>query len=63
MFDDSRAFVSRAFLQSELALDYRAYADEVDAELLARLRAWDERPPLKETSAEGAFTQAFFVDT
>ncbi|MBA3810404.1 MAG: Eco57I restriction-modification methylase domain-containing protein, partial [Caulobacteraceae bacterium] len=63
MFDDSRAFVSRAFLQSELALDYRAYADEVDAELLARLTAWDERPPLKETSAEGAFTQTFFVDT
>jgi hypothetical protein len=63
MFDDSRAFVSRAFLQSELALDYKGYSDAEDAAIAARLRAWDERLHMKETSAEGAFIQTFFVDT
>ena len=63
MFDDSRSFVTRAFLQAEFELDYRAYTAERDAELLARLRDWDERLRLSETQAEGAFTQTFFVDT
>lgn len=63
MFDDSRAFVTRAFLRGELDLDYRAWADQHDRALLARLKAWAERLQLKETSAEGAFTQTFFVDT
>ena len=27
MFDDSRAFVSRAFLRSELDLEYKAWAE------------------------------------
>ena len=62
MFDDSRSFVTRAFLRSELELEYRAYASELDAELLARLRSWDERMRLSEVQAEGAFVQAFFTE-
>jgi hypothetical protein len=64
MFDDNRSFVSRAFLQAELDLEFRAYVgDGQDDVLLARLRAWDERLRLREMQAEGAFTQTFFVDT
>ena len=63
MFDDSRSFVTRAFLQSEFALDYRAYTDEADAKLLSRLREWHGRAALSETQAEGAFTQTFFEET
>ncbi len=63
MFDDSRAFVTRAFLRAELGLEYKAFAESGEDEvLLARLRAWAKRRQLKETSAEGAFTQTFFVD-
>jgi hypothetical protein len=63
MFDDSRSFITRAFLRATYELDYRAYTAEQDAELLRRLRDWDGRLRLSETQAEGAFTQTFFVDT
>lgn len=64
MFDDSRAFVTRAFLRAELGLEFKAWAESGDdAILLARLKAWTKRLKLKETSAEGAFIQTFFVDT
>jgi hypothetical protein len=63
MFDDSRSFITRAFLRATFELDYRAYTDEQDAELLKRLRDWDGRLRLSETQAEGAFTQTFFVET
>ena len=64
MFDDSRAFVTRAFLRSELDLEYKAWAEGgEDPALLERLKAWSKRSKRKETSAEGAFTQAFFVET
>jgi hypothetical protein len=63
VFDDSRSFITRAFLRAEFDLDYRAYTAESDAELLQRLRDWDGRLRLSETQAEGAFTQTFFVDT
>lgn len=64
MFDDSRAFVTRPFLRSAFALDYKAYCDgTADNDLLDRLRRWSERLALSETQAEGAFIQAFFVDT
>jgi hypothetical protein len=63
VFDDSRSFITRAFLRAEFDLDYRAYTAESDAELLKRLRDWDGRLRLSETQAEGAFTQTFFVDT
>lgn len=43
MFDDSRAFVTRAFLRAEFDLEFRAYVgDGKDAELLQRLRDWDD---------------------
>lgn len=63
MFDDSHSFITRSFLRAEFDLDYRAYTAESDAELLQRFRDWDGRLRLSETQAEGAFTQAFFVDT
>ncbi len=63
MFDDSRSFLTRAFLRAEFDLDYRAYTAESDTGLLQRLRDWDGRLRLGETQAEGAFTQAFFVET
>lgn len=62
MFDDSRSFITRAFLRGEFELDYRAYTAAADAELLKRLRDWDGRLRLNETQAEGAFTQTFFVE-
>ena len=64
MFDDSRSFITRAFLRAEFDLDYRAtHTDERDAALLKRLQDWDGRLRLNETQAEGAFTQTFFVET
>lgn len=64
MFDDSRAFVTRAFLRSELGLEYKAYTQSSeDAVVLERLKAWAGRRVRKETAAEGAFTQTFFVET
>jgi hypothetical protein len=64
MFDDSQSFVTRAFLRAELDIDYKAYVGEgEDDKVLTRVRAWDARLQLKETQAEGAFTQTFFVET
>ncbi|MFT4275459.1 MAG: hypothetical protein QM576_03790 [Rhodopseudomonas sp.] len=63
MFDDSRSFITRAFLRSEFSLDYSAYSEETDSALLRRLHEWDRRLQLSETQAEGAFTQVFFVET
>lgn len=64
MFDDSRGFLTRAFLQREWASEYRLWQGSDDeAALLDRLKAWAVRPDLKETSAEAAFIQTFFVDT
>ncbi|MBW8859996.1 MAG: hypothetical protein JF570_09795, partial [Caulobacter sp.] len=57
MFDDSRSFVTRAFLQSSLDIEYKAYDDAADEKLRERLAAWAARMKSKETSAEGAFTQ------
>lgn len=62
MFDDSRSFISRAFLRAEFDLDFRAYRAEQDGDVLRRLKDWDGRLHLSETQAEGAFTQTFFVD-
>jgi len=63
MFDDQQGFLSRAFLRSAWDLEYKAWEPEEEAALLQRLRDWAARPDLKETSAEGAFVQTFFVDT
>lgn len=62
MFDDSRSFVTRAFLRGEFDLEYRAYAAEQDAALLQQLRAWDQRMRLSEVQAEGAFVHTFFEE-
>ena len=63
MFDDSRSFISRAFLQSVFDLDYKAYAaDGTDEKVLTALTLWDSRRKLNETQAEGAFIQTFFVE-
>lgn len=64
MFDDSRAFISRAFLRSYFELDFHVYqSDGLDRVVLQRLKEWDRRLQLSETQAEGAFIQTFFVDT
>lgn len=62
MFDDSRSFISRAFLRAEFELDFKAWSDERNKALLRRLRDWDQRLRLSETQAEGAFTQTFFQE-
>ena len=41
MFDDSRSFISRAFLQSVFDLDYKAFAaDGTDERVLTALKVW-----------------------
>ena len=63
MFDDSRSFVSRAFLQSIYDIEFKAYlAEGRDAIVLGRLKSWNERTQLTETQTESAFIQAFFVE-
>lgn len=63
MLDDSRSFIGRAFLQSIYDIEFRAYlAEGRDAEVLAVLKAWDDRLRLSETQAESAFIQTFFVE-
>ncbi|MDX5332140.1 MAG: Eco57I restriction-modification methylase domain-containing protein [Caulobacteraceae bacterium] len=45
-------------------MEFKAYTESgEDPVLLERLRAWSTRLKRKETSAEGAFTQTFFVET
>lgn len=64
MFDDSHAFLPRAFLRAEFDLEYRVFCgDGSDAVLRDRLKAWAGRSKLKETQAESAFLQTFFVET
>lgn len=64
MFDDSRSFLSRAFLEREWALDYKAWrGGEEEERLLARLRAWADRADLRERAAVPALLQVFFADT
>ena len=41
MFDDSRSFVSRVYLQSIYDIEFKAYQEDGrDAALLERLRRW-----------------------
>ena len=63
MFDDSRSFISRAFLQSIFDIEFKAYLVEgKDEAVLAALKLWDGRRVLNETQAESAFIQTFFAD-
>lgn len=64
MRDLHEGFVTRSFLRSNWALDYVAFkGSPEEEELEARLKRWADRTDLKETSAESAFLQEFFVDT
>lgn len=52
------------FLRAHWGSEFEAFENSPDAAaLLARLRAWDSRQILKETSSETAFIQRFFVET
>lgn len=63
MFDDSRAFIARAFLRAEYDTQYKVYVAEQDAVLISRLKAWNARKALSETQTEAAFIQTFFAET
>jgi type I restriction-modification system DNA methylase subunit len=64
MFDDSRSFIGRPFLQSTLDYEFKDYLEAgKDEEVLARLKKWHGRAKLSETQAESAFIQTFFVET
>jgi hypothetical protein len=65
VFDDRNSFIGRAFLRSELDLEFKVYSQGGDdAGLMARLSDWDKRSKkLTETQQESAFIQAFFVQT
>lgn len=57
-------FVTRSFLRSVWALDYNAFKDsQEETDLQDRLKRWSTRTDLKETSAEAAFIEEFFVKT
>ncbi len=63
MFDDSRSFIGRPFLQSTLDYESQDYlAAGNDGDVLARLKKWHSRAKLTETQAESAFIQTFFVE-
>lgn len=53
-------FISKGFLKSHWALDYKAYTNDDDAALLETLSLWGNRDDLKETSAEANFIGTFF---
>ncbi len=54
-------FISKGFLKSHWALDYKAFKDSgIETDLLAKLKLWAKRADLKETSAEPAFIETFF---
>ncbi len=64
MRDLQEGFVTRSFLRSVWALDYEAFKDsQEETDLLQRLNRWTTRTDLKETSAESAFMDEFFVQT
>lgn len=63
MFDDSRSFVSRSYLQSIYDIEFKAYLEDGrDAALLERLKLWDVRPKQTETQDESAFIATFFEE-
>ncbi len=63
MFDDSRSFIGRPFLQGNLHYEFQDYlAAGKDADVLERLKKWHGRAKLSEVQAESAFIQTFFVE-
>ncbi len=62
--DRFKPLLDRSFLRGELDYEFRDYlAEGHDAPLLERLQHWLGRDLKKETQAEGAFIQRFFVET
>ena len=55
MFDDSRSFITRAFLRAEFDLDYRAYTAESDAELLKKTSRLGRALATKRNAGGGRF--------
>ena len=58
------SFISKTFLQSHWAIEYKAWeGSEEEARLLERLKLWAARKRyFKETSTEAAFIDVFFRD-
>src|SRR5207237_3923457 len=57
------SFVSRSFLRSVWGAEYEAFKGSQEEALFRETwRLWSERKNLKETSAEAAFLQTFFVE-
>lgn len=64
MQDFDNPFVSRQFLRSHWALDYRAFQGSAEeTALLDRLRRWSQRADLRERTAQPAFIEEFFRQT
>lgn len=62
--DRYKPLLDRDFLRAELHYDYQDYlAGGHDDALKSRLAAWSAREVKRETQAEGAFVQRFFVET
>ena len=62
--DRFKPLLDRSYLRGELDYFFRDYlAEGHDAPLLERLQNWLKRDLKKETQAEGAFVQRFFVET
>ncbi|MBV9061379.1 MAG: Eco57I restriction-modification methylase domain-containing protein, partial [Alphaproteobacteria bacterium] len=63
MAESHNSFVSRSFLRSVWGAEYETFkGSPEEAYLRETLRLWSERKDLKETSAEAAFLQTFFVE-
>jgi Eco57I restriction-modification methylase len=59
-----KPLLDRQFLKAELDYEYRDYvADGIDNANHERLKNWAKREVVRETQAEGAFVQRFFVET
>ena len=62
--DRYKPLLDRDFLRSQLDYEYRDWlADGGDAMLTERLTNWARRELRRETQAEAAFVQRFFVET
>lgn len=62
--DRYKPLLDRDFLKSQLDYEYRDYLTaNADGSMRERLEGWAKRELKKETQAEAAFVQRFFIDT